>query len=73
VLKKNISLIVRVLIKVADNVCGLLQPGHAPRGVCRRKLINVILKSIYGGTGIEASQSFGKDPSVPQQPMLPVS
>jgi hypothetical protein len=28
---------------IAPNVWGLMQPGHAPRGLCRRKLVNFIL------------------------------
>jgi hypothetical protein len=28
---------------LAGNVWGLMQPGHAPRGLCRRKLVNFIL------------------------------
>jgi hypothetical protein len=42
-------------LKMAGNVCGLLLPGHAPRGLCRRKLVNFNLKPIYGGTGTKAS------------------
>jgi hypothetical protein len=40
------------------------------RGACRRKLVNFILKPIYGGTGIKASQSFTNDPRVAHKPML---
>jgi hypothetical protein len=32
----------------------LCSPGLI-RGACRRKLVNFILKPIYGGTGIKAS------------------
>jgi hypothetical protein len=28
---------------MAANVWGLMQPGHAPLGLCRRKLVNFIL------------------------------
>jgi hypothetical protein len=57
---------------MATNVWGLMQPGLAPRGLCRRKLVNFILKTIYGGTGIKASRSLGSDPRVAQQPVLAV-
>jgi hypothetical protein len=57
------------VVKVARNVDGFVQPGFI-RGACRRKLVNFILKPIYGGTGIKASQHFRNDPRVAHKPML---
>jgi hypothetical protein len=56
------------VIAFTPNVDGFVQPGLI-RGACRRKLVNFILKPIYGGTGIKASQSFQNDPRVAHKPL----
>jgi hypothetical protein len=54
---------------VGSTWTALCSPGLI-RGACRRKLVNLILKPIYGGTGIKASQRFRSDPRVAHKPML---
>ena len=56
----------KVSILLRATWTALCSPGFI-RGACRRKLVNFILKTIYGGTGINASLSFENDPRVAQR------
>jgi hypothetical protein len=48
---------------IAANVCGFVQPGFST-GCVPPKIVIFFLSTIYGGTGIKASQRFTNDPRV---------